>query len=97
MSRLARSVPIARPREKQAWGLYYALAGKQRRAMRSWKQGLAEAERLGMPYEEARILTAMLLHGELTDEQSAAYRERAAAIFAVLGALPDLASIGATP
>jgi predicted ATPase/class 3 adenylate cyclase len=97
MSRLARSVPIARPREKQAWGLYYALAGKQRRAMRSWKQGLAESERLGMPYEEARILTAMLLHGELTDEQPAAYRERAAAIYASLGALPDLASIGATP
>ncbi len=97
MSRLARSVGIARPRQHQAWGLYYALTGKGRRAMRHWRRGLADAERLQIPYEEALLLSAMLNHGELSAERAATYQERAATIFETLGAAPDLANLDAKP
>jgi membrane protein required for beta-lactamase induction len=97
MSRLARSVGIARPRQHQAWGLYYALTGKGRRAMRHWRRGLADAERLKIPYEEALLLSSMLNHGELSADRAATYLERAATIFETLGAAPDLANLDAKP
>ena len=95
MSRLARTVAIAGPRQHRAWGRYYALTGKGRRALRQWKQGLAEAERLDMPYEEALLLSTMLEHVNLTEDETAGYRERAAAIFERLGADPDLSGLDA--
>ena len=59
--------------------------------------GLTEAERLGMPYEEALLLSAMLQHGDLSEKRATNYRERATAIFEMLGAAPDLASLGVEP
>ncbi len=97
MSRLARTVNIARPGQHQAWGRYYSLTGQGRRAMRYWGQGLTEAERLGMPYEEALLLSAMLQHGDLSAKRASNYRERATAIFEMLGAAPDLASLDVEP
>ncbi len=90
MSRLGRSVGMARPGVDHAWGMYQALAGNRRKATRTWQSGLAEAERLGMPYEEALLLSALGTRGDVSELNRRTYRDRARELLERLGAGPDL-------
>jgi hypothetical protein len=94
MSRLGRSVAMARPGVDYAWGMYHALAGNTRKATRSWQNGLTEAERLEMPYERALLLSALGIHGDVPELNRRTYRDRATEILERLGAGPDLDDLG---
>ena len=59
LKRYARVFPIARPRALLWEGLLCQLQGKSGRARSRWRQGIQEAQRLGLVHEEA------LLHLEL--------------------------------
>ncbi len=94
MSRLGRGVAMARPGVDYAWGMYHALAGNRRKATRRLQSGLTETERLGMPYEEALLLSALGSHGDVSELNRRTYRDRATQILERLGAGPDLADLG---
>jgi tetratricopeptide (TPR) repeat protein len=53
LARLARVFPIAAPAAATLTGVYHLRAGSRRRATRHLKRGLALAERLQMPYDQA--------------------------------------------
>ena len=89
LGRYARVFPIGRPRALLHRGLLAWTAGRAAPARRDWRAALAEAERLGMGYEEALAADMLGRHGE--PGQRPARRERAAALFERLG-VPDVAS-----
>jgi class 3 adenylate cyclase/tetratricopeptide (TPR) repeat protein len=90
MRRFARLFPIGTPRSLLLTGRASWLRGDRAGAFRRWTEGLVQAERSGMRYDQAR------LHLELASHvQDAARRSEhlafAIAIFRELGAVPDLA------
>ena len=74
---------IARPRSLVCDGLLAARVGHQNRALRSVRRGLAEARRLGMPFEEALALHH--LGRLLPDDEGRAAARESASIFLRLG------------
>lgn len=99
LHQFARTYPLARPRAWHYQGWYDWLAGRADRAYTAWGRSLADAGRLGMPYEQGRA------HYELGRRlpppgQSAGggldcqeHLQRARHIFAELGAACDLARV----
>ena len=58
----ARTFPLGRPGLHRVRGLQAWLRGDQRAAHRHWARSLAEAQRLGMPYEQAEAHLAIGRH-----------------------------------
>jgi hypothetical protein len=84
--RFARIFPIGVPREAHLRGLSVWLDGDAARARRAWGEALAAAQRLEMPWDEARVRLDLGRHGV---EDPAQHLERAAALFQDVGAFDD--------
>jgi class 3 adenylate cyclase/tetratricopeptide (TPR) repeat protein len=91
LERYARVFPIARPRAQVYRGWLYHLAGRQAAAALSWRRAVEDAERLQMPFEEARARHERARHRPPGDPLRRADLERAAALFESVGATGDLA------
>lgn len=88
LAHFAMLFPIARPAALTWEGLRLALAGHEAAGRRTWLRAAATAERLGMPYAEARARFQLGRHAsgiERTTQLS-----RAAATFERLGCAHDL-------
>jgi serine/threonine protein kinase/tetratricopeptide (TPR) repeat protein len=81
--------PIGRPFSLLWDGLAAQLAGSPRWARRAWNRAIAEAERLGMPYERGRAYLEIGRHLRRGDPERQRALSRAEAIFADLGADHD--------
>jgi class 3 adenylate cyclase/tetratricopeptide (TPR) repeat protein len=82
-----------KPEALRLQGRYVLLQGNAARAQRWWQKSLAEAERLGMPYESG--LTHLEIGRRLgeRDHQKRKHLKQAEAIFAPIGAERDLAEV----
>jgi class 3 adenylate cyclase/tetratricopeptide (TPR) repeat protein len=76
LGRYARIFPIGTPEFLLRRGHHQRILGRKRRALSLWRKALAAAERLRMPYEEAKAALA-IAHVSADDEAEA----RALAIF----------------
>ncbi|MCC6551667.1 MAG: protein kinase [Polyangiaceae bacterium] len=83
----ARMVQFARPAALRARGAEAWLAGGAARAMRTLRRALAEAERLGMPYEQGRAHLEIGLRAGPADARP--HLERATELLAGVGAVAD--------
>jgi hypothetical protein len=81
--------PIGRPFSLLWEGLSAQLSDHPRRARRAWDRCIAEADRLGMPYERGRAYFEIGRHLRLGDPTRQRWLSRAEAIFAELGAEHD--------
>ncbi|HVY46576.1 MAG TPA: hypothetical protein VHB21_11885, partial [Minicystis sp.] len=92
---LSISVLAGRPRRSLCAGVAAWLDGRPRAAHRAWKSALSSAERLGMPYEEARAHAEIALHLPAGDAARRVHFERARASFERVGAAWDLRRLSA--
>jgi hypothetical protein len=98
LHQFARTYALAQPWAWLYQGLYEGLAGKPEQAYKAWSQSLASAERLGMPYQQARAHYEIGRHlpsgqkggGGLNYQ---AHLQRAYDLFAELEAAYDLARV----
>jgi class 3 adenylate cyclase/tetratricopeptide (TPR) repeat protein len=95
LSRYARVFPIGQP---QLWlyrGLYAWLDGKRPQAQAAWAKSLAAAERLAMPYDQARAHATIASHLPSDDPARPGHLARATDLFTQSGASADLAALQA--
>lgn len=64
LARLAQMFPLARPAALRCEGQVHWLSGHPRRARALWAQSTADAQALGMPYDEALAWWELARHGE---------------------------------
>jgi class 3 adenylate cyclase/tetratricopeptide (TPR) repeat protein len=86
--RYARAHPFARPRALVCDGWSRWLAGQQPQALRLWRQSLALAKQLGMPYDEGLVHYEIGRHA--AGEEKQIHLKQASEIFERLGAAYDL-------
>ncbi|WP_162453735.1 AfsR/SARP family transcriptional regulator [Phytoactinopolyspora mesophila] len=86
LDRFARAHPVARPRALWASGWLACLGGRPRRAVKTWEQSLVVAERMAMPYDQARAHAALAENA--ADARADEHRDRADEIVAFLRARP---------
>jgi serine/threonine protein kinase/tetratricopeptide (TPR) repeat protein len=79
LRRLARVFRIASPAAHNLTGMYLLRRGARRRALASLRRGLATAERLAMPYDQA------IAHAGLAEAGDHGHRDHARALFTELG------------
>jgi hypothetical protein len=91
----AQILPIARPYAQLARGSEAWLSGRESVANDAWRAGLAEAERLAMPFEQARARFELGRHLGLQEPARREHLLRAKALFAELGAVDDVARVQA--
>ncbi|HEY3066629.1 MAG TPA: hypothetical protein VGL09_12605, partial [Methylomirabilota bacterium] len=91
MRKYARVFPIGKPLAGIYQGLAEWLDGRPGRAMRAWQRGLAAAERLGMPDDQARAHYEIGRHLTAQDPARRQHLERARALFERIGATLDFA------
>ncbi len=96
----ARILPAGRPLIWLYRGLYDWLDGRPQKAHTTWQKSLALAEDLNIPYDQGRIhyqIGRHLSEGEITEKGWGRQKhlQRAAEIFAELGASYDLACVKA--
>ncbi|MDY7228248.1 ATP-binding protein [Hyalangium rubrum] len=87
--------PFARPYARLARGNEAWLSGRQAVAREAWRSALAQAERLAMPFEQARARYEL---GRHMDPQEPARQEhllRARALFAQMNMVDDVARVQA--
>jgi hypothetical protein len=89
----AQILPIAKPYAQLARGSEAWLSGRASVANDAWRAGLAEAERLAMPFEQARARYELGRHLGLQESARREHLLRAKALFAELGAVDDLARV----
>ena len=89
----ARVFPVARPRAWLWQGLYDCLDGKLRRARKAWHKSLAEAVRLGMPYEQGLTHYEIGRHLATGDPARQEHLGRAMEILWQIEAAYDLARV----
>jgi class 3 adenylate cyclase/tetratricopeptide (TPR) repeat protein len=85
LKRFARAFPFGKPRALLWQGLYAWRAGKPSVAHRDWQEGLDEAERLSMPYEQGLAHYQIGSHLGEENPARAAHLERAREILTELG------------
>jgi hypothetical protein len=88
-----RVFPIGRPRALLAQGQRFWQAGQPARAISDWQAGLADAQRLQMPYEQALLHAQLAQRLPADDPARASHHEQARAIFRTAGASADLAAL----
>jgi eukaryotic-like serine/threonine-protein kinase len=81
--------PIGKPFSLLWRGLHHHVSGRPDKARDVWLRCVAEAYRLGMPYDEARAHLEIGRHLSLRDPARRGHLTRAAAIFAELHAVTD--------
>jgi hypothetical protein len=81
---------VGQPRAWLYQGVFDWLAGKPRRAVRAWRQSLAAAERLDMPYEQGLAHYEIGRHAEPGAERQK-HLDQACALLTRCGAVYDLA------
>ena len=87
LATFAGTFPVGRPSLLRLQGMQAWLAGKQGKAHKLWQRSLIEAQRLEMPYEEARALYEL---GSRSDDGAGkAQLAEADAIFHRIGAVRD--------
>jgi serine/threonine protein kinase/tetratricopeptide (TPR) repeat protein len=89
--------PIGKPFALLWSGLRAQLAGHPEKARKTWERCLGEADRLGMPYEQARAHLELGRHLPVGDPARRAHLLKAAAIFTEVGAAPDRARCDDAP
>jgi eukaryotic-like serine/threonine-protein kinase len=67
LRRYARAFPIGQPRLLLCQGLLAWISGQPARAQRAWRQSLAAAERLGMPYDQLLAHHQLAQHGHTSE------------------------------
>jgi len=90
LARLAKLFPIAAPAAATLTGVYHLRAGSRRRARRHLHRGLALAERLQMPYDQA------VAHAALAEAGLADHAALARALFTQLECRWHVDALGAT-
>jgi hypothetical protein len=88
LERFARSYPVAEPRSLWAAGWLARLDGKLQRADDLWRRSHDAAERLQLPYDQARAQAA--LAGVAAEPSASEHRRRSRALMAGMGARPAL-------
>jgi predicted ATPase/DNA-binding SARP family transcriptional activator len=91
--RYARIFPIARPYAALWDGLHAALSGSRISARETWQAGLAEAERLGMPYPQGLLHERLARALDPSDPARQSHAEQARALFKQIQARYDLARV----
>jgi len=89
LEKVARRLPIARPRASMASAVLLAGRGKNASARRRFRRALQQADTMGMPYEHGLILLEM--GHALGDTEALA---RSTAELSALGAVEDVRSVG---
>lgn len=84
LSNFGRFFPMSKPFAPLVSGGVLALSGKHERAAKVWRQGAAEAERLGMHYAEAQLLHELGSAEGLPEAERGAARARSEELFARL-------------
>jgi tetratricopeptide (TPR) repeat protein len=90
LSRYGTLFRMGRPRALLCAGWYDALRGRDARAIRRFYKGLASAQKLRMPYDEALLHYELARHLPDTDRERAEHLRHAIAGFSDLGATYDL-------
>jgi class 3 adenylate cyclase/tetratricopeptide (TPR) repeat protein len=75
MGKFAGVFPLGVPRLKVYQGWFHWLDGKPERARTQWETALADAERLNMPYEQARALMCLGQHILSGEEKARALKD----------------------
>jgi predicted ATPase/class 3 adenylate cyclase len=89
LHRYARTFPIGRPRAWLYRGTCAWLSGRPRYALRAWRRSLTEAKRLAMVYEQGLAHYEIGRHLPTDEPARGRHLDRAAEIFARLGAAYD--------
>lgn len=89
----ARRVPIARPAARFWQGRFDWASGRKARAARAWAASLEAAERMGLRYDAAQAHGEIGRHLPAGDAGRQRHLERAAAVFAEIGAAWDAARV----
>jgi class 3 adenylate cyclase/tetratricopeptide (TPR) repeat protein len=84
MNKYTGIFPLGVPRARLYWGWFHWLDGKHQQALTDWRQCLADAEKLNLPYEQARALSFLGEHVESAGDRKQ-FCERALGIFERLG------------
>jgi tetratricopeptide (TPR) repeat protein len=87
--RFARVFPIGTPREARLRALSHWLGGRRRQAQRGWRAALAAAERLQMPWDEARIRLDIARHAVPGSSEQTEHLDRATTVLRELEAFDD--------
>ena len=88
--------PVGRPRILLTLGLYHWLNGKPAKAMQHWHKGLAFAQKLGQPYEQALLHYEIGRHLPPTDPAFHDHLSQAKDLFSRLDSPYDLAQVEQT-
>jgi class 3 adenylate cyclase/tetratricopeptide (TPR) repeat protein len=96
LQRYALIYPLGRPAALRFKGRLRWQQGKHAVALRAWRQSLAEATRLAMPYDEALAHAELGLHLPLAESLRHEHLARAITLLTHLGADFDLERIGST-
>jgi len=89
LSAFSRMYPIGEARTELVRGQYYRLTGREARARRAWRRGLAAAERYRMPYEQGQAHHELGRHGRPDDAESRTHLDRARELFGRMGIRHD--------
>jgi class 3 adenylate cyclase/tetratricopeptide (TPR) repeat protein len=95
LGKYARALPIARPRAWLCEGLAAHQAGRRRHAAALWRKSLTLAERMALPYEQARTLWVIGRSLPTALQARRAHLARAAEIFETIGAAYELDQVRA--
>lgn len=87
---MATQFPVLHARYQLYQGLFDEMDGNRPRAMEHWHRALADAQKMGEPYEEARARYELGRNLPARNPQRAEHLTRAAEIFEEIGAIPDL-------
>jgi len=90
MRKHAKTFTIGRPRTALYEGRMHLLAGAPARALRAWRDGLAQAEQLRMPFERALLHEALARHLPAGSPERREHTDAAAALYEQIGAAFEL-------
>src|SRR5207237_6405205 len=87
--------PIGKPTALLVKGRYEWRRGRTARAVRSWRKGLAAAERYRMPYEQGQLHAELAAHLPPAGAAAVTHRVRARELFTRIGAVAEVRRLDA--
>ncbi|WP_375769109.1 AAA family ATPase [Archangium gephyra] len=84
LEQCARMFPLVRPAALRCTGLLQWLSGNTARAGAAWRESLASAHELGMPYDEALARLELARHSAPTTSEAQAHLLRATELFSLM-------------